>query len=74
MKHKKNTPFFLTTSIGNLDNLVDLSDEEPPTFDKVEDALSAAKDCVQEYDLQTYIYKCVPVFRIKRGKTRITKL
>jgi len=74
MKHKQKTVFFLNTSIGNLDNLVDLSDESPETFNTKEDALIAAKDVIEEYNLRVYVYKCVPVYRVNRGYARITKL
>jgi len=74
MKHKQKEKFFLTTSIGNLDNLVDLEDDCIPTFDKAEDALNEAKETVNEYGLRTYVYKCIPVLRVDRGNIRVTKL
>ena len=74
MKHKQNKTIFLYTSIENLDHSVDLEDEGPHTFDKAEDALDAAKETTKEYGLRTYVYKCVPVFRVDRGKIRTTKL
>lgn len=74
MKHRQNEIIFLTTSIGNIDESVDFGDEDPATFKKVEDALSSAKEMTGEYGLRTYIYKCVPIFRVDRGKIRVTKL
>lgn len=74
MKHEQKKVFFLNTSIGNLDNLVDLEDESPQTFDKVEDALDRAKELIKEYGLQVHIYKCIPVFKVDQGRIRVTKL
>lgn len=74
MKHKQKQPLYLITSIGNLDNLVDLEDELPQTFEKLEDATNEAKEVTKQYGLKTYVYKCVPVVQIERGKLRITKL
>lgn len=73
MKHKQNKTIFLYTSIENLDHSVELEDDVH-TFDKADDALDAAKENVKEYGLRTYVYKCVPVFRVDRGKIRTTKL
>ena len=74
MKYKQNQPIFIITSIGNLDGSVDLSDSSPETFDKPESAIDKAKEETQEYGLRTYVYKCVPVVRIDRGRLRVTKL
>lgn len=74
MKHKQNEIFYLNVSIGNLDELVDLEDEVPDSSNMVEDAIEKAKEYVQNYDLPIYIYKCVPVYKVKRGKTKVIKL
>ena len=74
MKHKQGSAIFLNSSIGNLDGLVDFSDENPETFDTVEDALNEAKQVTEEYGMRTYVYKCVPVFKVDRGNLRVTKL
>lgn len=74
MKHKQNEIIFLINSIGNSDNSVDFEDESPQTFQSADDALNAAKDTTKEYGLRTYVYKCVPIFRIDRGRLVITKL
>jgi len=74
MKHKQNEAYFLCTSIGNLDGTVDFEDDVGKTFDKIEDAIEIAKDTVTEYGMKAYIYKCVPVCRITRGKIRVDKL
>ena len=74
MKHKQKQPFFLVTEIGNTDGSVDLSWESPNTFDSVETALVEAKDQTSEYGMRTYIYKCVPIYQINRGRLRIKKL
>ncbi len=74
MKHKQGNVFFLVTSIGNLDNLVDLEDESPRSFDSVVDAISEAKDIAQNDGLKTYIYKCIPIHKVERGKVRLTNL
>ena len=74
MEHKQNEPIFLMTSIGNLDGTADFEDDVGKTFDKIEDAIKTAKDIVTEYGMKAYIYKCVPVCRITRGKIRVDKL
>jgi hypothetical protein len=74
MVHKQNSAFYLINSIGRVDNLVDLDDESPTTFDNIDDALDEAKEVAKEYGLRTYIYKCVPVVRVDRGKIIVTKL
>ena len=43
MKHEQATSFFIVTSIGNLDNLVDLSDDVQETFATVKDAIKDGK-------------------------------
>ena len=74
MRHKQNKPIFLISSIGNLDNSVDFEDTAPQTYDTEEDALAAAKDETEEYGMRTYVYKCVPIYRIDKGRIRITKI
>lgn len=74
MLHEQGKTFYLINSIGRLDKLVDLDDESPTTFDNLEDAIEAAKEATEEYGLRTYVYKCIPVVRTDRGKTRVTKL
>ena len=74
MKHKQNKSIFMCVSIGNLDNSVELIEDSDKTFDKVEDALSHARELCGEYGMRTYVYKCVPVYRVDRGKIRTTKL
>lgn len=74
MKHKQNKVIFLLSSIGNLDGSVDFEDEAPQTFNTEEDALNAAKESTKENGMRTYIYKCIPVYRVDRGKIRVTKL
>ena len=74
MKHKQKQPFYLVTEIGNLDGSVDLSWGEPNTFDSVETALVEAKDQTGEHGMRTYVYKCVPIYQINRGRLRIKKL
>ena len=74
MKHKQNQPIFIITSINNLDGSVDLSDAEPEDFGEIKAAIDKAKEVTQEYGLRTYVYKCVPVVRIDRGRLRVTKI
>jgi hypothetical protein len=64
----------MITSIGNVDNTVDFSDESPTTFDTIEEATEKAREETEEYGVRTYVFKCVPVLRIDRGKIIITKL
>ncbi len=74
MKHKQNNIIYMITSIGNVDNTVDFSDESPTTFDTIEEATEKAREETEEYGVRTYVFKCVPVLRIDRGKIIITKL
>ena len=74
MKHKQGEEIFLINSIVNLDGFVDLGDEPPQTFRSPKSALKAAKEVAGEYGLRTYVYKCIPIFRVDRGKLVVTKL
>ena len=74
MRHKQNTSIFLVHNIGNADDTVEFDNEVCPTFDKVEDALERAKEDTTEYGMRAYVYKCIPILRVDRGKLRITKL
>lgn len=74
MKHKQREVFYLYTSIGNLDNSVDLSTESPETFDNLNDAVEAAKYQTSEFGVRTCVYKCTPVVQIDRGRLRVKKL
>lgn len=74
MKHKQKETFFMVLSIGNLDNTVEPDDESPDTHHTIDKAINKAKEITEEYGLRTYVYKCVPVIKIGRGKTIITKL
>jgi hypothetical protein len=69
--------FFMAISVGNLDGSV----EEPAGegVEAIEDteaaALQRASFINAEYPtLEVYVYKCIPVARAWRGKTRIQKL
>lgn len=74
MKHKQGDDIYLVLSIGNLDELIDTDDEVPRTFDSAKDALKEAREIVDEYGLHTYVYHCVPIYSVGRGKPRVTKL
>ena len=74
MKHKQRETVYIITDIGNLDNLVDFEDQAPLTFDRLEYALEEAKDTTREYGLRSYVYECIPIRQVDRGKIRVTKL
>ena len=74
MKHKQNKPIFMCVSIGNLDKSIELECDSDESFDNPEDALYHIKELTKEYGMRTYVYKCVPVYRVDRGKIRTTKL
>jgi hypothetical protein len=74
MLHKQNKPFYLVNSIGRADDLVDLQDEAPTTFDVIDEAITKAEEIVKEYGLRTYVFKCIPVVRVDLGNPVITKL
>jgi len=73
MKHKQNISFYLTTSIGNLDNTVEI-EEDFETHDDLKSAIENAKNETKEHGIRTYVYHCVPLIRVDRGKLRVTKL
>lgn len=73
MEHKQNQIVYLVKSIGNKNNSVDFSDEDPQTFDDRNEALNAAKETTRATGMRTYVYQCLPLLRIDRGKVRVTK-
>ena len=74
MKHKQRETVYIITTIDNLDSTVDFEDQSPVTFDRLEDALDEAKATTSEYGLRSYVYKCIPIRQVDRGKIRVTKL
>ena len=74
MKHKQNGTIYLVHNIGNADDTVEFQDEVCPTFDDEVEALKEAKENTTEYGMRTYVYKCIPILRVDRGKLRVTKL
>ena len=73
MKHKQRRVIFFSCSVGNLDGTIEI-EEDIQTFDNEEKALNNAKEITEEYGMRTYVYKCVPIIKVDRGKIRITKL
>ena len=74
MKHKQKKPIFMCISVGNLDNSIDFMEDIDNTFDTPEEALNRARLVTGEYGMRSYVYKCVPVYRVDRGKIRTTKM
>ena len=74
MKHKQRETVYIITTIDNLDSTVDFEDQSPETFDRLEDALADAQATTREYGLRSYVYECIPIRQVDRGKIRVTKL
>ena len=74
MKHKQNQTIYLVTNIGNLDGTVEIDEDSSGTYDELDESLQAAKDEVDEYGMPTYIYKCIPIYKLERGKIKIKKM
>ena len=69
-------PFFMALSVGNLDGSIDEPSSEgcEALTDTEDEAIEAAKDVNDSYPtLEVWIYKCVPVAKVWRGKTRVDK-
>src|SRR6185312_8991909 len=68
--------FFMGVSIGNLDSSMDEFHGEgiEAICDTVEEAIEAAADVNYSYPtLEVWIFKCVPVAKVWRGKMRVTR-
>ena len=69
--------FYMALSVGNLDGSIDEPEGsgcEAVTETEAE-AIGAAKDVNDSYPtLDVWVYRCVPVARVWRGKARVTKL
>lgn len=68
--------FYMALSVGNLDGSIDEPHAEgcEAITDTEEEAIEAAKDVNDSYPtLEVWVYKCVPVAKIWRGKTRVDK-
>lgn len=68
-------PMFMVVSVANLDGSFDAQEGIEAMEDTLEEAEQHAQAVNGEYaDLECYIFKCVPVARVGRGKMKTTKL
>jgi len=73
MKCKQGQTVYLMTSVGNLDDTIEI-EEDVKTYQYQEKALVDAKQMTEEYGCRTYVYRCVPIIRVDKGKIRVTTL
>ena len=74
MKHKQRETIFLVTAIVNEDNTVEIEDDTAATHNTEKEALDQAKSDAMEYGMRNYVYKCIPIFKIDRGKIEVTRV
>ncbi len=67
--------FYMALSVYNSDGSTDVREGLEEICDTEAEAIEAANGVNAEYaDLECYVYRCVPVARVWRGKTKTTKL
>ena len=74
VKHKQREIIFLVTAIGNADNTVEVEADTVATHNTEKGALDQAKSNVREYNMRNYVYKCIPILKIDRGKIEVTRM
>ena len=74
MKHKQRETIFLVTAIVNEDNTVEIEDDTAATHNTEKEALDQAKSDAMEYGMRNYVYKCIPILKIDRGKIEVTRV
>lgn len=67
--------FYLAASIGTLDGNVDFCGEpiEAATHD-LDEATRVCRELAQEHGTESYIYRCVPIRKISRGRVSVATL
>lgn len=68
-------PFYLALSVWNADGSLSL-DSQPceGAADNPDDLAEIARELAEEHGQECYIYHCVPVRRVTRGKVRTVEL
>lgn len=69
--------FFMAISVGNLDGSIEPDHAEgcEAVSESEADVIEAAKQVNDTYPtLDVWVYKCVPVAKVWRGKPKVTKL
>lgn len=71
-------PFYMVMSVGNLDGSVENIENPAEGVEAIKDteaeAIAAASETNDSYPtLECWIYHCVPVAKVWRGKTRVTR-
>ncbi len=70
-------PFYMAATITNLDRSLEVpeGDDCLGAFETEPEAIDAARTVNEKYPtLEGYVYHCVPVKRIWRGKVKVTSL
>lgn len=68
-------PFYLAASVGNLDGSIDYPEGVEGVFVTEAEAIAKLKEVNDEYPtLDGYVYYCVPVKHVWRGKTKVTPI
>lgn len=66
-------PFYLAVSIGNLDGSLDHIEGTEGIFETEAQAVECLSGLNEEYpNLEGWVYHCIPVQRVWRGKIRVT--
>ncbi len=71
---KKGTKFFVRIAVWNSDNTLGVDCEGLTARESLDEAIA---DCVNEIDEiggEAYVYECVAVRRVIRGRTRVITL
>jgi hypothetical protein len=67
--------FYMAVSVNNNDGSTDVREGIEVVCETEAEAVEVARGVNTEYaDLECYVYRCAPVARVWRGKTRTTKL
>lgn len=79
MGRDPSSTFYLAVTIGNTDGSLDEGEFEvgcvEGLYDDEASAVRTLREVNEEYPtIDGYVYRCVPVARIWRGKVRVTKL
>ena len=68
-------PFYLAVSVGNCDGSLGFCGEpiELATTDLAQ-ATETCKDLVDEHGIEGFIYRCIPIRRVARGRIVVSDL
>lgn len=68
-------PFYLAASVSCTDGSIEFDTAEPiEATGTLEACTEACKELVAEHDFECFIYRCIPVRRVARGRTVVSDL